>query len=55
MSLAPLSHTLLATIATLQTVIVGRVEISPGICLTQFLEQGEIVETIQPCDDPCHL
>lgn len=51
----PIAPMLIATIATLQTVIVGRVEIGPGICLTQFLEQGEIVETIQPCDEPCHL
>lgn len=51
----PVAPILLATIATLQTVIVGRVEIGPGVCLTQFLEQGEIVETIQPCEEPCHL
>jgi hypothetical protein len=51
----PVAPILLATIATLQTVIVGRVEIGPDMCLTQFLEQGEIVETIQPCDDPRHL
>lgn len=41
-------------LASALSTIVGRVEIGPNVCLTQFLDGGEIIESILPCDESCH-